>query len=280
MSMMLMAKAFGVKVGSASSKLVLLKLADNANDQGECWPSYQHIADQCEMSRRSAMVHIEALCDSGFIEKRTRKGLKGNSSNVYIVILSGKESVAPSADSAPPSEQAAPPSADSAPTPSAESAPGISNSFEPVNESVKNNGPSDDEPAPDKKSPPKKFTEAEFDEFWETCRDNWHGRPGHKFEAKAEFKKLYRSEHDLERMKRLTLQECQARKAQHRHEGFAEAMKHVCRWIKVQGWEDAAENPTNVTQFRRPEQENRPYREAMPRPDRAPQRPTGTGGDV
>lgn len=40
------------------------------------------------------------------------------------------------------------------------------------------------------------------------------------------------------------------------------------------------QQPGNVTQFRRPEQENRPYREAMPRPDRAPQRPTGTGGDV
>ena len=63
-----------------------------------------------------------------------------------------------------------------------------------IPDSVKNNGPSEDEPAPDKKSPPKKFTEAEFDEFWENCRDNWHGRPGHKFEAKAEFKKLYRSE--------------------------------------------------------------------------------------
>jgi len=147
------------------------------------------------------------------------------------------------------------------------------------NTTDKNTGPSADEPAPDKKSPSKRFTEAEFDEFWKTCRDNWHGRPGHKFEAKAEFKKLYRSEHDLERMKRLTLQECEARKAQHRQEGFAEAMKHVCRWIKVQGWEDVAENPTNVSQFRRPEQENRPYREAMPRPDRAPQRPTGTGGD-
>jgi len=40
------------------------------------------------------------------------------------------------------------------------------------------------------------------------------------------------------------------------------------------------QQPGNVTQFRRPEQDNRPYREAMPRPDRAPQRPTGTRGDV
>lgn len=49
--MSLMAKAMGVKVGNSLRKLVLIKLADNANDKGECWPSYQHIADQCECSR-------------------------------------------------------------------------------------------------------------------------------------------------------------------------------------------------------------------------------------
>ncbi|MFS1524472.1 helix-turn-helix domain-containing protein, partial [Microbulbifer sp. 2304DJ12-6] len=53
--MELMVKAMKVKVGNPLRKLVLLKLADNANDQGECWPSYQHVADQCEISRRSAM---------------------------------------------------------------------------------------------------------------------------------------------------------------------------------------------------------------------------------
>ncbi|ECG5516286.1 helix-turn-helix domain-containing protein, partial [Salmonella enterica subsp. enterica] len=45
MSMNLMAKAMSIKVGNPLRKLVLIKLADNANDEGECWPSYQHIAD-------------------------------------------------------------------------------------------------------------------------------------------------------------------------------------------------------------------------------------------
>lgn len=128
MSLMLMAQAFGVQVGNASRKLVLLKLADHANDQGECWPSYQYIADQCEISRRSAMDHIEELCNSGFIQKRTRKGPKGNASNVYVVTLRGENSAPPSANPAPPSENAAPP-------PSANPAPGISHSFESVTES-------------------------------------------------------------------------------------------------------------------------------------------------
>jgi len=136
MSLMLMAKAFGINAGTAGRKLVLLKLADNANDQGECWPSYQHIADQCEMSKRSAMNHIDALCVDGLIEKRSRKGPKGNSTNVYIVTLGGEKSAPPSEKTALGGETVAPHSEMVALPPSAESAPGISHSFESVSEPV------------------------------------------------------------------------------------------------------------------------------------------------
>lgn len=40
MSMELMVKAMKIRVGNPLRKLVLIKLADNASDQGECWPSY------------------------------------------------------------------------------------------------------------------------------------------------------------------------------------------------------------------------------------------------
>lgn len=84
MSMELMVKAMKTKVGNPLRKLVLIKLADNANDQGECWPSYQHVADQCEISRRSVMAHITALCEAKLVNKEVRKGgPKGNSSNMY-----------------------------------------------------------------------------------------------------------------------------------------------------------------------------------------------------
>lgn len=36
MSMTLMAQAMSIKVGNPIRKLVLIKLADNANDKGEC----------------------------------------------------------------------------------------------------------------------------------------------------------------------------------------------------------------------------------------------------
>ncbi len=73
MSMELMVKAMKIRVGNPLRKLVLIKLADNASDQGECWPSYQHIADQCEISKRSVMNHIAALCESGLVKSHPER---------------------------------------------------------------------------------------------------------------------------------------------------------------------------------------------------------------
>ncbi|RZN55161.1 helix-turn-helix domain-containing protein [Avibacterium paragallinarum] len=87
MSLLLMAKAMEIKVGNPLRKLVLLKLADNANDDGICFPSYQYIADVCEISKASARTHIEALIQMGFISKKARKNKDGSSSNLYILHL-------------------------------------------------------------------------------------------------------------------------------------------------------------------------------------------------
>ncbi len=76
-----------IKLGNPLRKLVLLKLADNANDNGECFPSYQHIADQCEISKRSAMNHINDLIKMGFISKKARFNKDGSSSNLYVLHL-------------------------------------------------------------------------------------------------------------------------------------------------------------------------------------------------
>ncbi|HHL3221151.1 helix-turn-helix domain-containing protein [Citrobacter freundii] len=90
MSMTLMARAMAIKTGNPIRKLVLIKLADNANDNGECWPSYQHIADHCECSRSAVRTHIDALIGMGVLTKENRMGInngKGNTSNVYYLNL-------------------------------------------------------------------------------------------------------------------------------------------------------------------------------------------------
>ncbi len=79
-----------LQVGSTAQKMVLLKLADNANDKGECFPSYETIARHCEISRQSAINHIKSLCKKGFVRKVTRKTDKGHTSNLYILDLEAK----------------------------------------------------------------------------------------------------------------------------------------------------------------------------------------------
>ena len=87
MSMRLMVQAMNCEVGNPARKLVLLKLADNANDDGLCFPSYQYIADKCEMSKRSAISHIDDLIKMGFVTKKARKNKDGSSANLYLLHL-------------------------------------------------------------------------------------------------------------------------------------------------------------------------------------------------
>ncbi|WIJ58418.1 helix-turn-helix domain-containing protein [Citrobacter portucalensis] len=133
MSMTLMARAMAIKTGNPIRKLVLIKLADNANDNGECWPSYQHIADHCECSRSAVRSHIDALIGMGVLTKENRMGInngKGNTSNVYYLNL----------DNPMPPKSIAPVSSKSTGMPLENTPPmpcggtRTSHSFEPVNE--------------------------------------------------------------------------------------------------------------------------------------------------
>lgn len=89
MSFTLVAKVMSLKVGSLPRKMVLLKLADQANDDGLCWPSYQTIAESCELSRRSVIRHIQQLETDGYltITKTYDKSNKKNFSNRYTLTL-------------------------------------------------------------------------------------------------------------------------------------------------------------------------------------------------
>ena len=88
MSMQLMVEAMTVKVGNSTRKLVLLKLADQASDKGECWPSYKTIAQAAECSRTTAISHIEWLENHGFLRVESRKiDGRTNMTNVYHLTI-------------------------------------------------------------------------------------------------------------------------------------------------------------------------------------------------
>ena len=83
-----MAKAWQMKLANSSRKLVLVKLADNAGDDGRCWPSYAYLAAQCEMSERTVIRHINDLVLTGFV-KRTHRygGAQFNKTNIFQLTL-------------------------------------------------------------------------------------------------------------------------------------------------------------------------------------------------
>ena len=66
---------------AAGKKIVLLALCDNANDQGECFPSVSMLVEKCSMSERSVFNHIADLEKTGAIVRHNRPGR----STVYML---------------------------------------------------------------------------------------------------------------------------------------------------------------------------------------------------
>ncbi len=69
------------------AKLILLKLADNASDEGYCFPSIGRIAHECSCSR-STVYRILGMLESGKLIKRYHRFFesKQKSSEFYINI--------------------------------------------------------------------------------------------------------------------------------------------------------------------------------------------------
>ncbi len=83
-------------------KLVLIKLCDNASDEGYCWPSMGRIAKECELSKRSVVDQINKLKEIGLIEVTHRFRDNEQTSNSYqinIELLCRGELLAPPSES-------------------------------------------------------------------------------------------------------------------------------------------------------------------------------------
>ncbi|CAK1951925.1 helix-turn-helix domain-containing protein [Vibrio crassostreae] len=79
-----------MKTGSPISKLVLLKLADNADARGVCFPSLNYLAQYCEVSVRTVKRHVNELEKQGFVKRIKRFDDSGRQrSNIYQLRLPG-----------------------------------------------------------------------------------------------------------------------------------------------------------------------------------------------
>jgi DNA-binding transcriptional ArsR family regulator len=121
MSIALMTEAWKSSIASGP-KMVLLSLCDNANDQGECYPSISTIAERCSMSERAVQGHISSLQKMHIVRRVQRSGR----STIYHIdprrICTPAESAPPQTLHPTPAESAPPPPQNLHPTP-AESAP-------------------------------------------------------------------------------------------------------------------------------------------------------------
>jgi hypothetical protein len=74
MSTMFMSVCWPLQGMSATQKAVLISLADNANDEGVCWPSVPKIAMRTCLSERAVQGSIRWLCSAGILSTAERLG--------------------------------------------------------------------------------------------------------------------------------------------------------------------------------------------------------------
>lgn len=74
MSTILMSACWPLQGMSATQKAVLISLADNANDEGVCWPSVPRIASRTCLSDRAVQSAIKWLCEANLLAVKARNG--------------------------------------------------------------------------------------------------------------------------------------------------------------------------------------------------------------
>lgn len=125
MSMRLIVDVINTQVNDAVAKLVLIMLADranndNADEQWQCWPSVDRIGLDASLSRATVQRKLRYLEQHGFIRTIPRK----HTSSMYIITI--HEAPTPQIE-APPGNSEAPPRLSLRPKPV------IGTSKEPVN---------------------------------------------------------------------------------------------------------------------------------------------------
>ena len=106
MSVRIMSAVFDIQNITPTQKLILLCLADHADDAGRCYPSMRRLGDRTCLTERAVRKNLRDLEAGGYL--RTIAGSGPSGCNVYFV-------------SAKPSQSDADPQAEGAPTPGTKS---------------------------------------------------------------------------------------------------------------------------------------------------------------
>lgn len=100
-------------------RLVMLALADHANDEGVCYPSISRLCLRTGMKERTVQTHIRELEADGYLSRDMNKGRSG--SNLYHLTPAKSappQELRPAENNTPPPQKTARTPAKSAPKPS------------------------------------------------------------------------------------------------------------------------------------------------------------------
>ena len=83
MSIRIMSAVFESETLGPTERLIMLSLADHADDEGRCYPSIDRLSRRTGLSERAVQTNIGKLRDQGYI-KVVLRGCKGRS-NLYFI---------------------------------------------------------------------------------------------------------------------------------------------------------------------------------------------------
>lgn len=91
MSIKVMSSVWDHSTQTGTALLMLLAIADNANEYGEAWPSVDTLAAKCRMGRRNAQKLLIQLSESGelVIGRQVGQSTKYGPTNLYTIITPG-----------------------------------------------------------------------------------------------------------------------------------------------------------------------------------------------
>lgn len=69
--------AWAQPTSSSGQRLVLLALADTADDTGECWPGVRRICEKTQLSERQVRTHLDALEAAELLDRTRRRRADG-----------------------------------------------------------------------------------------------------------------------------------------------------------------------------------------------------------
>lgn len=82
--------AWSLEEVMGSEALVLLALADQANDEGFCWPSQQKLAPKARQSVSTLRRSLRSLEKMGLLTTITRSSTRGRRSNIYLLHIGAR----------------------------------------------------------------------------------------------------------------------------------------------------------------------------------------------